>query len=47
MEVELQLAALRISAADNPADLALQVVAPHVECAEKMLASQSSASDVL
>lgn len=39
MEVELQLAALRISPADTPADLALEVAAPRVECAEKMLVS--------
>ena len=39
MEVELQFAALRISGADTPTRLALEVDAPLVEWAENVLVS--------
>ena len=42
VEVEFQLEALRMSAAETPAGLALEVAAPRVECTEKILVSMAA-----
>ena len=47
VETELQLAALRVSAVETPSALALEVTAPHVEWAKKMLVSMRAKSIVL
>ena len=47
MASELQFAALRMSAVDTPAALALKVAAPHVEWAEKTEVSTSESAMTL